>query len=292
VLQTQYCISESLAKVCKLFGVSRQAYYKKSQHKSRSLLHQEIVLQMVEEIRKIRQWKRLGTEKLHRRLKPQMQMMGIKMGRHSLDRLLKHYGLQVPMRRRKAYTTNSNHCFPLYPNLVAGVELLSPGLVWVADITYLSLLTGFAYLFLITDLYSKKIIGYKLALNLRAENAIEALQMALDQWIQVKGKRLTHHSDRGIQYGCPSYVEVLLGKGIDISMAAKGNPYENPVAERVNGILKNEMGLDEVFTSYEQAKQQTCTTIELYNEQREHKSIDLLTPQKAHECSGKLIRRW
>jgi transposase InsO family protein len=247
---------------------------------------------MVEEIRKVKQWSRMGTEKLHLRLKPQMQMMGIKMGRHTLDRLLKEYGLQVPIRRRRVKTTNSNHCFKHYPNLVLGLELLHPGLVWVADITYLTLLSGFAYLFLITDLYSKKIIGYNLSLNLKAESAIVALRMALDQWIQVGDKRLIHHSDRGIQYGCPGYVEVFRDKPIDISMAAKGNPYENPVAERVNGILKNEMGLDEVFTSYEQAKQQTCTTIEMYNEQREHKSIDLLTPQKAHQGSGKLIRRW
>lgn len=292
MLQTQYCISESLAGICKLFGVSRQAYYKKRQRSSKSLLHQEIILQMVEEIRKVKQWNRMGTDKLHRRLKPQMKIMAIKMGRHSLDRLLKQYGLQVPIRRRKAKTTNSNHCFKFYPNLISGLELLNPGLVWVADITYLSLLDGFAYLFLITDLYSKKIIGYYLALNLKAESAIKALQMALDQWIQVDGKRLIHHSDRGIQYGCPSYVEMLNNKPIDISMAQKGNPYENPVAERVNGILKNEMGLDDVFTSYEQAKEQTRITIEMYNQQREHKSIDRLTPQIAHQGSGKLIRRW
>lgn len=292
MLKTQYCISESLAGICKLFGVSRQAYYKKVKRQEKLILHQEIILQMVEEIRQVKQWRRMGTEKLYSRLKPQMETMGIKMGRHSLDKLLNRYGLQVHIRKRRAKTTNSDHGYKVYPNRILGLELLNPGLVWVADITYLSLLNRFAFLFVITDLYSKKIIGYNLSLDLKAQSAVVALNMALDQWVQIEGTRLIHHSDRGIQYGCPAYQAALHNKPIDLSMAAKGNPYENPVAERVNGILKNEMGLDDLFTTYAEAKEQTRITIEMYNKEREHKSINRLTPEVAHQRSGKLIRRW
>jgi putative transposase len=257
-------------------------------------MHHEIILQLAEDIRKTPQFKKMGTEKLYRKLKPQMDKIGIKMGRVALNDLLREYGLLVRRRRRKqVITTSSDHPYRKYSNLIIGVAPLEhAGMIWVSDITYIRVADDFAYLFLITDLYSRKIIGYCLALTLQATGAIETLDMALQQWVPVEGKPLIHHSDRGIQYCCNDYTTKLQQSHIQISMAAKGNPYENAVAERVNGILKDEMALDRQFESFEQALEQTHLTIAMYNNERLHKSINNLVPAVAHTRSGIIPQRW
>lgn len=246
---------------------------------------------MVKEIRGVPQWKKMGTPKLYSRLKPKLDKLGIKMGRDALDDLLREYGLQVRRRRKKAQTTNSKHSFHYYDNLIKGIIPDKPGMIWVSDITYLNLPDEFLYLFLITDLYSHKIIGFCLAPTLHAHWAVKALEMALQQW-QPTPHGLIHHSDRGIQYSCPQYTSYIKQHQIAISMAAKGNPYENPVAERINGILKDEMALNRVFTNYQQAYSETVQTITMYNEERQHKSINDLTPEVAHTLSGPIPKKW
>lgn len=256
-------------------------------------LHDEIILQMVEEIKSEPQWKNMGTVKLHKRLKPAITKLGISMGRAALNELLREHKLLVRRRLRRITTTNSNHMFNKYENLIIGVEPARAGLIWVADITYIQTAMEFVYLFLITDLYSRKVVGYNLSVNLKAEAAVKALQMAFEQRQPLAfGESLIHHSDRGIQYCCPEYVSILNHHGIGISMAAKGNPYENAVAERINGILKNEMGLDRVFKDPFEAAEQTRITIDMYNNVRTHQSINDLTPAAAHLMSGPIPRKW
>lgn len=291
-MKLQYSISTGLIGICKLFGVSRQAFYKKKKHQEKIKLHHEIVLQLVEDIRKIRQWKKMGTPKLYLKLKPQFKKMNIKMGRVALHALIMEYGLQVRVSKKRAVTTDSYHWFTKYPNRVKGLTIEKPGLVWVADITYLSLPDRFIYLFLITDSYSHKIIGFDLSDTLAATGALNALQMATLQYKPVKYYKLIHHSDRGFQYACTVYVTALEKLQALISMAAKGNPYENPMAERVNGILKFEMGLERGFESFEEAKQEVLTTIEMYNNERFHSSINMLTPAVAHTMIGPIPKKW
>lgn len=255
-------------------------------------MQHEIVLQMVEDVRKVVQWRKTGTDKLHRRLQPEFSRLGIRMGRVALNDLLREYGLLVRKRRKRVVTTNSFHHFRKYDNLIKGLVPDRAGLVWVSDITYIEAGHEFAYLFLITDQYSHKIIGHSLSLTLQASGAINALNMALLQHKPVEGQKLIHHSDRGIQYCCKDYVNTLNKSKIQISMAARGNPYENAVAERVNGILKDEMGLDRSFTNFEEALRETIITINMYNNERQHKSIDNLFPSIAHSMTGLITKRW
>jgi len=166
-----------------------------------------------------------------------------------------------------------------YPNRVRGVALIRPEQVWVADITYLNTGNSNGYLHLITDAYSKQIMGYELCNNLEATYTIKALQMTLKKR-KYEDKPLIHHSDRGLQYCSSIYVNLLKSNGIEISMTENGDPYENAIAERVNGILKEEFGLCERFESIDQAKTQTIQSINNYNMLRPHLSCKMLTPDK------------
>jgi len=290
-MRMQYQIPERLADICMLFGVTRQAYYKQRQHNDKVELQQELVLQMVEHLRTIPQWKRAGTDKLHRVLNPDFIKLGIKMGRVALNELLFEHNLLIRKRRAKVRTTNSYHHYYKYPNKIQDMLIDSPGIVWVSDITYLDTRDRFAYLFLITDAYSRKIVGYSVRSTLEVAGALEAVQMAANQWVAIKNKQLIHHSDRGSQYCCHEYVDFLASRNIDISMAAKGNPYENAIAERVNGIVK-QMGLDRIFETFDDAEKAVIETIDIYNTQRPHKSIDNMTPSVAHCRTGEIKRCW
>jgi len=290
-MKMQYQVPERLADICMLFGVTRQAYYKQRKHNDKLELQQELVLQMVEHLRTIPQWKRTGTDKLHRMLNPDLIKLGIKMGRVALNELLFENSLLVRKRRAKARTTDSYHHYRRYPNKIKDRLIDCPGLVWVSDITYLDATDRFAYLFLITDAYSRKIVGYSVRRTLEVAGALDALQMAENQWVPVENKELIHHSDRGSQYCCHDYVAFLISRGIDISMAAKGNPYENAIAERINGILK-QMGLDRTFATFHDVEKTAIETIDIYNNQRLHSSIDYMTPAAAHVRTGELKKNW
>ena len=180
-------------------------------------------------------------------------------------------------------TTQSRHRFRVYNNKLAGTRIERPHQAWVCDITYMRVTKGFVYLFLITDAFSRKIVGWKLSNSLGIDSAMEALQMALRQCPNAKG--LIHHSDRGIQYCSTSYVEKMRSKGIQISMGEAGNCYDNAMAERVNGILKDEYGLEETFADEREALKATKQAIQAYNEQRPHWSLNLQIPAKVHDAA-------
>ena len=230
---------------------------------------------------------RMGTRKIYHLIKPDLEKANIKMGRDALFDLMATYNLQVTKRKRKHITTNSNHPYRKYPNLIKGIEPYHPNQIWVSDITYIKSEQEFLYLFLITDAYSKKILGFRLAKTLDSINAVNSLQDAIKNACQpISG--LIHHSDRGIQYCSKEYIKVLNENNISISMTENGDPLENPIAERTNGILK-----DEYINHYQRLTSiDIDKSIDKYNKERPHLSCDMLTPEVAHMNSGKLKRRW
>ena len=251
---------------------------------------------VLEEVRKIRKEQpKLGTEKVHILIKPFLLEHGIKMGRDKLYDLLRAYHL-LPKRKKKGPgTTQSKHIYYKHPNLVKETEVLKPNFVWVSDITYIRCGNGFNYLSLITDAYSRKIVGWSLQPSLRAEGPIAALQMALKSINKREEKDgipptpLIHHSDRGIQYCCREYIGLLEKNFIQISMANES--YENPIAERVNGTLKDEL-LRLAYPNAELAKADIQRAIRIYNEKRPHRSVNMMMPIEAHVLTGYIPKKW
>jgi transposase InsO family protein len=281
-------VEESVSSICELFGKSRQAWYDNHKRLSDHQLEHVFILTLVKEIRK--DHKRMGTDKLYHEIKPMLNKHAIKCGRDKLHSLLNVHGMLVRHRWQGARTTNSNHLYRKYPNLIRDMVLMQPNRLWVSDITYIRTKYGFVYLSLVTDAYSKKIVGWCLWPNLSSEGALNALKMATNEKTFKNG--LTHHSDRGIQYCCYDYVNYLKGSEIKISMTENGDPYENAIAERVNGILKDEYDLYDVFDDYLTANEAVKRAVNLYNDKRPHASIDFRTPNQAHIFKGKLKNRW
>ncbi|MEZ4850464.1 MAG: IS3 family transposase [Bacteroidia bacterium] len=281
-----------MEKLCRLFGKNRQSWYKATLLKESQYMKEMIVIEKVQRIRQ--ELPRLGTEKLHICLKPFLRDHQIKMGRDKLNKLLKEAGLLVPKFKRYAKTTQSNHRFRKYENLIQELVLTRANHVWVSDITYVSIGGYFGYLSLITDAYSHKIVGWHLSKTLEAKGPIAALKMALKQRNHTGNKRdtLIHHSDRGVQYCCHAYIELLEEDDIQISMTQNGDPYENAIAERVNGIIKNEVLPHPGFPNFEQALEGIRQAIKAYNTLRPHRSCDMLTPEQAHLQQGPLKKRW
>lgn len=232
----------------------------------------------------------MGAEKLHRLVTPQLHEHNIKYGRDKFYFLLRGHDLLVKRRKRSPTTTNSNHFYRKYPNLIRDIELSKSGRLWVSDITYIRTEMGFVYLSLITDAYSKKIVGWCLWSDLTSEGALNALKMAISG--EGVSHKLIHHSDRGIQYCCNDYVNYLQGSNINISMTENGDPYENAIAERVNGILKDEYDLCETFADYHAALEATKLAVYKYNNKRPHRSVDFMFPTDAHRQTGALKKHW
>lgn len=278
----------SVAYYCRLFGRSRQAYYEQQKEQNDKGLQDALVLSLVAELRS--ELPRCGTSKLHFMLQPVFAEHQIKLGRDGLYDLLGRYGLLIRHRRRRPFTTDSNHHYRKHPNLIRHMNLSAAGQVWVSDITYIRKTSGFSYLSIITDAYSHKIVGYKLHPSLHSAGAIDALVMAAADTKRTKD--LIHHSDRGSQYCCADYVQMTAHYGIRLSMTEKGDPYENAIAERINGILKYEHGLKETFASEAAAKQAVDQAVWRYNELRIHDSCDRMTPVMAHEQKGVLRKHW
>lgn len=279
----------SLKRLCGLFGKTRHAFYEKEWQTKEDVIGHAIVFKLVGEHRK--RMPRIGTPKLYSLIKEPLKAHGIKLGRDKLHELLFSYGLTVKRKRRQTKTTMSRHWLKKYPNLIRELEIKGPEQVWVSDITYIRLTDGFCYLSLITDAYSRKIMGYCLSPDLSHRGCLSALQMAFNQRLNPDSK-LLHHSDRGVQYCCGDYVEQLLDNHIGISMTEQSDPYENAIAERVNGILKDEFSLDREFNSFEAAARAVKEAVRTYNEHRPHASCDYLTPNQAHLQNGELKRRW
>lgn len=271
-----------------MFGISRQAYYKR---KKALVNKQPIYNQIRELVQGIRiRMPKLGTRKLYLMLKSEFIARRLKIGRDLFFKYLRSAGLLVKKKKNYIKTTNSKHWLKKHKNLLKDTEIIRPEQVWVSDITYIKTEQGYHYLSLITDAYSKKIMGYELLNNLSTEGPLNALKMAL------KSRRykedLIHHSDRGLQYCSQEYINLLQQNGIKVSMTESYDPYENAVAERVNGILKQEFLLEESFKNHLIAVQTIKQSIEIYNKERPHMSCEMMTPEKAHSQRKMKIKKW
>lgn len=278
-----------LAPLCALFGYTRQAYYQQSWVQAEKSLEEQTILQLVNGIRS--EQPRLGVRKLYVLLEADLLESGIKIGRDGLFDLLARHNLLVKRRhRRLPRTTDSSGWYKRFDNLAAGFEPVEANQLWVSDITYVSLSNGFAYLSLITDGYSRQVKGWDLAPTLHLEGALQALQQALTGAGPMPG--LIHHSDRGSQYTSHEYVNLLQDYKIKISMTQTGDPRENAIAERINGIIKNELLEEKIFPDLQTARKELQNKITIYNQKRPHASCQMLTPDQAAQRKGKLIKAW
>lgn len=222
--------------------------------------------------------------KLEKSLDNQFNKANLKVGRDTLFNVLRKHNMLTLRKKYSSRTTNSLHRFYKYKNIIKDVEVTRPNQVWASDITYIRTIKGFCYLALITDMYSRKIVGHDLSDSLELNGCVRALQKALYQAKSFKG--LIHHSDRGIQYCSNVYTLILKRNKIDISMTEENHCYENALAERVNGILKDEFYLDQTFTNIAHAKRATKNAINLYNKVRLHLSLDFKTPNMVYKLTA------
>ncbi len=265
--------------ICNAFSLKRDAYYKYRKRYVARRKVDEIVVRLVNKSR--RTLPREGTRKLMKSLKNDFQGNNLKIGRDRLFRILRENGLLIGRKKYSSRTTNSHHRFYKYGNIIKDMVINRPNQVWAADITYIRTIKGFCYLALITDMHSRKIVGHDLSDTLELSGCVRALKKAM---YHNKGLRdLTHHSDRGIQYCSNVYTNELKRKRIAISMTEENHCYENALAERVNGILKDEFYLDQTFAGVAQAKRATKNAIKLYNSKRLHLSLDYKTPNYVHQ---------
>ena len=278
-----------IGRLCKLFGKTRHAFYDKNWYLSRRHSDEEIVTELLYQIR--REVNVLSTKAIYHMIRPTLRDHGITIGRDDLHEIRRQYGLLHRRTKKHCRTTNSNHRFRKYPNRLIGLAIERIDQVWVSDITYIKVQDGFSFLSLVTDAYSRKIMGYCLFRTLQAEGTLSALRMAISN-LSGPPQNLIHHSDRGIQYCCDEYIEELQLYCIESSMTNNGDPYENAVAERLNGILKKHFGLRNVFASHEDAQKAVDRAVKGYNEIRPHQSISMLTPSAAHMFNGTLERKW
>lgn len=269
----------SLANLCSWFGLTRQAYYQSKNRVEKDLIEQEILLDKIGDIRK--DHKRLGGRKLFFKLETFMHEHNIKMGRDAFFDLLRDNKLLIKQRKRHHVTTNSNHWMKKYPNLIKDIEPLGPNHVWVSDITYWKTKGGHYYISFITDAYSRKIVGYHVADTMEAIESATALKMAI-KTLKISAEGLIHHSDRGSQYCSSMYVNMLKKEGIKISMTENGDPLENAIAERMNGIIKGEYLFDYLIKTLLNAKEVLKSVVKLYNEDRPHSSIGNAMPSQVH----------
>jgi len=227
---------------------------------------------------------REGVRKLIKSLDKDFIKANLKVGRDTLFNVLRKHKMLTLRKKYRMRTTNSHHRFYKYRNIIKDIEINRPDQVWVSDITYIRTVKGFCYLALITDMYSRRIVGYDLSDSLELNGCVRALNKAI---YQAKNfKQLIHHSDRGIQYCSNVYTQILKRKKIDISMTEENHCYENAMAERVNGILKDEFYLDQTFTNVAHAKRAAKNAIKLYNEIRLHLSLDYKTPNMVYQLSA------
>ena len=278
---------ETLVSACRLFGVNRQVYYRKKKSVIKRQETAETVVSMVQEVRL--QMPRLGTRKLYYLLKDQLKDLGV--GRDKLFAILKANHLLIKPTRSYRITTDSHHRFRKHKNLVAQITPTRPEQIWASDITYLGSRDNYQYLALVTDTYSKKIVGYDVSSSLSADGAVRALKMGLKHRVY-QDKELIHHSDRGHQYCCDGYQTILNRKSIKCSMTESYDPYANAVAERVNGILKQEFLLDKYNLKPFLLKQLVSNSIQIYNQNRPHLSCQMKTPDQMHRQAQIKIRTY
>jgi transposase InsO family protein len=268
-------------------GFTVQAYHKKQKRTLLQLSDERVIIDQIDAIRKHQP--RCGGRKLYIMLQPFFKQHNITMGRDNFFLLLRKNKLLVRTTKRTAHTTDSKHFFYRYPNMVKDFTPLKAHELWVADITYIPLKNRFAYLFLITDAYSRKIVGHYVSDDMKVSSAIVALKKALEQ--KPLDRIVIHHSDRGMQYCSTAYVQLLQQHHAHISMTQNGDPYENAIAERVNGILKSEL-LSPGYDTVDQAAAHINRSIIIYNYKRRHSSINWQIPGNVHKQYGPQIKRW
>ena len=264
------------------FGLKRNAYYK---HKNRADKRVNLEQQIIDIVRKRRKsLPREGVRKLMKSLDKEFVKANIKVGRDTLFKVLRKYNMLTLRKKTSARTTNSYHRFYKYSNIIKDLKVTRPNQVWVSDITYIRTIKGFCYLALITDMHSRKIVGFDISDSLELKGCVRALNKAIYQAKNIHG--LIHHSDRGIQYCSNVYTQILKRKNINISMTEENHCYENALAERVNGILKDEFYLDQTFMNTTHAKRAAKNAINLYNEIRLHLSLNFKTPNMVYQLSA------
>ena len=260
-----------------MFGIDRQVYYRSIRRKR---LKQDKASEVIKLIGKLRiQMPRIGTRKMYYLLEEPLRKL--KIGRDRFFDILRANHLLIKPKRSYHITTNSHHRFRKHKNLMNDLAIQRPEQVWVSDITYIGRRDKPCYLSLITDAYSKQIVGYYVADNLNTESSLQALKMAIKQR-ENKNQPLIHHSDRGLQYCSDQYQKMLIKNHIQCSMTQNSDPYENAIAERINGILKQEFNIDKFYLDLKASKQLVKESIEIYNNQRPHLSNHLLTPRQMH----------
>jgi transposase InsO family protein len=252
------------------------------------MLESDLILSLTRDARV--DFPRMGANKLRIYLKPKFEKMGIDIGRDAYASLLADNHMLVHRKRSKRKTTFSHHRFYKYPNLIRDYTPTAPNQLWVSDITYVEVGYGFIYLSLITDACSRKIMGWDLSRDLSSAGTLRALKKALSAL--PADSSLIHHSDRGTQYCCTEYVKILEKRGCLISMTESGDPLENAIAERVNGILKNEWLDGQRLKSWDDALSYVEKIIDLYNNERPHQSISFLTPGMVHVSGIHVERKW
>ena len=276
--------------------MSTQAYYKHGDGQLSRLADEAFC---VEYIRRVRRKDRgIGGSKLWRMYRKEFGSEH-SVGYNRFYDIIDRYGLKVRKRRCRTRTTDSGHGLPLYPNLVKELIPVRPNQLWVSDITYMPVCLdaesgeyGFCYLSLVTDYYTKEIVGWCVGETLEARFAVKALKMALGRLGGRPAEDLIHHSDRGVQYASYDYTGLLKKNGIRISMTECGDPRDNAVAERVNGIIKNELLMGMTFFSIEEVRKALKVAVDFYNNERPHMSLDWKTPAEAALCTGELEKKW
>ena len=261
-----------------MFGINRQIYYRSTKRSRTSKNKAEQVVELVENIRM--KMPKIGGRKLYFMLNEPLKTL--KIGRDKFFNILKANHLLITPKRRYHITTNSHHRFRKHKNLVLDYQITKPNQVWVADITYIGNRKNPSYLSLITDAYSKKIVGHYVAENLTTEGSLLALKKAINT-TELKELSLIHHSDRGLQYCSDEYQKILEKNNISCSMTQNSDPYENAVAERINGILKQEFNIDKFDVETKIKRKIVEESIEIYNEFRPHFSNHYLTPNQMHK---------
>lgn len=283
--------------LCRLLGVSKQAYFQRDENVLlKKIAQEDFALNYILDIRK--KDPGIGGIKLWYMYKRDFTG-NHPMGRDRFEELMDKYGLKVRKCMRKPRTTDSTHGLPVYPNLIKEFIPTAPNQLWVSDITYIPIWLdsgshSFCYLSLVLDAYTEEIVGWCVGPTLDTEYPIHALHMALMRLRDIPKEDivLIHHSDRGLQYSSKRYVELLAEYGVRVSMTENGNPKENAQAERINNTMKNELLKDMRFKSLGEVTMSICAAVDFYNEQRPHMSIDMMTPRQAAACTGELRKRW
>lgn len=267
-----------MSKSCRLFGVSRQSVY---QREARYQVRQQELVPVKELVlEQRRRMPRIGTRKLYYLLKPKFDELGVKLGRDGLFDYLREQHLLIRPQRSYTKTTDSRHWMKKYPNLYKDLELNRPEQAFVSDITYVESQEGVHYLSLVTDAYSRKIMGHEVSREMKATDTIKALRRAINN--RQGDRKLIHHSDRGVQYCSGPYQSVLTENGITPSMTDGYDCYQNALAERVNGILKQEFLVSKCRT-FGELKQVIAESVATYNELRPHLSLGMKTPEEVHK---------